>query len=189
MISAASPFLETKRLQILRSYSVLDTAAEAAFDELVELAAKVTQSPIALASFVDADRQWFKAKHGLCAVQTHLDEAACAHAILQPHQMLIIEDATTDSRFADSPLVTGASGIRFYAAAPLISKEGLGIGTLCVMDHVPRRIGERQCAKLLDVARTVSVMLEVRRVAKVGYFMAMTGAQPRTSDTARRMLS
>ena len=140
VMKARLPANETARLEALRAYGVLDSPAERACDDLVKLAAQLCGTPVATVSLVDESRQWFKAKVGLDTCETNRDVAFCAHAILQPDQLLVVPDATLDSRFADNPLVTGAPHIRFYAGAPLLTPQGLAIGTLCVIDYVPRQL-------------------------------------------------
>ncbi|MCA9516645.1 MAG: GAF domain-containing protein [Myxococcales bacterium] len=154
---------EPARLDALRAYHVLDTPPEAAFDDLVSLTAAICDVPIALVSLIDRDRQWFKARVGLAAAQTRRDEAFCAYAILAPDDVLIVPDALSDPRFADNPLVTGEPHIRFYAGAPLRSPEGHALGTLCVIDRVPRSLDARQRQALEALSRQVVAALEQRR--------------------------
>ncbi|WP_310539602.1 GAF domain-containing protein, partial [Phenylobacterium sp.] len=130
---------EAARLCALDDYQVLDSAPEPAFDRLTALAADLFQAPIALVSLVDAERQWFKSRHGLDAVETPRSQAFCAHALpLAPGATLVVEDATRDPRFSSNPLVTGDLGIRFYAGAVLTGSDGHNLGTLCVIDTKPR---------------------------------------------------
>ena len=137
MRSAEFPPDEGQRLGALYRYNVLDTEREEIFDELTELAATICDAPIALVSLIDQSRQWFKARIGLAAHETARSVSFCAHAILQPG-LFVVPDTLLDSRFANNPLVTGAPNIRFYAGAPLFSEDGHGLGTLCVIDSVPR---------------------------------------------------
>lgn len=131
--------LEAMRLEALRSLGVLDTPSDGAIDRLTTLAAHLFDTPIALVSLVDEDRQWFKAKIGLEADQTARDQAFCAHTITQaPGSVMVVEDATLDPRFAANPLVVGQPAIRFYAGATLSTREGYNLGTLCVIDDKPR---------------------------------------------------
>jgi diguanylate cyclase (GGDEF)-like protein len=176
MPAAPLPPDEAERLACLRSCEVLDSGAEEAFDRIARFAGKLAGTPIAVISLVDADRQWFKARIGLDATETPRDQAFCAHAILRPGEPLIVPDATRDSRFADNPLVTGAPGIRFYAGMPLVSAEGHALGTLCVIDHVPRAIGAEQVEGLTLLADTVSTALELRRAMRRARQLAMTDA-------------
>jgi PAS domain S-box-containing protein len=148
---------EAQRLAALRSYNVLDTPADAAVDRLADLAGNLFDAPISLVSLVDEERQWFKAKIGLDACSTPRDQAFCAHTIaVEPGAVMVVEDATLDSRFADFPLVTGPSRVRFYAGAPLITKDGYRLGSLCVMDSKPRpRPAEAELERLKLLARIV----------------------------------
>jgi diguanylate cyclase (GGDEF)-like protein len=154
---------EAERLAALRSYEVLDTGCEAAFDNLAVFAAKLTGAPTAVVSLVDADRQWFKARHGQDMAETSRDMAFCAHGILTPGQPLVVPDATLDPRFADSTLVTGPSRVRFYAGVPLVNQQGFALGMLCVTDTQPRTLSADQCDRLMRLAETVVTTLELRR--------------------------
>ena len=144
---------EVRRLEALHRLQLLDTSPEPSFDRLVRLAARLLDTPIALITLVDRDRQWFKAKVGLDIDQTGREIAFCSHAI-ESHQVgpFVIEDATVDRRFADNPLVTGAPFIRFYAGAPLHTSAGERIGTLCVIGRQPRQISEADQQVLGDLA-------------------------------------
>jgi len=158
---------EPQRLAALERYDILDTPSEPAFDDLTLLAAHICETPIALVSFVDADRQWFKSRVGLDVAQTERDMAFCAHAIAGPG-MLIVPDALEDERFANNPLVVDDPRIRFYAGAPLRVGGGSGLGTLCVIDRVPREFTPAQQEALEALSRQVVAQLELRRqVAEV----------------------
>jgi len=135
MPAALLPADEPLRLQTLASHEILDTTPDRQFDSLVQLAAEHFAVPISLVSLVDAERQWFKAAVGQTAVESPRETAFCAHAILQPDEILVVEDATQDERFADNPLVTGGPTIRFCAGAPLRAENGHPLGTLCVADN------------------------------------------------------
>ncbi len=154
---------EKLRLQELRSYQVLDTQAEQAYDDVVMLASYICDTPIALISLVDEDRQWFKARTGLNAMETPRGQAFCAHAITNPECVMEVQNAIEDQRFADNPLVTGDPGIRFYAGAPLLTPSGAALGTVCVIDRVPRKLSERQSAALQALSRQVVQLLALRR--------------------------
>lgn len=165
MQPAALPANEAQRLAVLYSYDILDSEREGIFDELTELAASICDTPIALITLVDESRQWFKAQVGMNASETARSVSFCAHAILQPG-LFVVSDTLKDGRFADNAFVTGPPHIRFYAGAPLITAEGCGLGTLCVIDQVPRELTLKQ-RKALSVLRThVLKLLELRRVTR-----------------------
>jgi two-component sensor histidine kinase len=158
---------ESDRLAALRGYGILDTHAEASFDEIAGIAAHICETPISLVSFVDEVRQWFKAEIGLGRCETSREVSICAHAIKQPEQRLfVVPDTTKDPRFASNPLVLGEPHIRFYAGAVLSTPEGLPLGTLCVIDHQPRPGGlsDQQGLMLMALARQVITQLEHRRI-------------------------
>jgi PAS domain S-box-containing protein len=148
------PENEAERLAALRALGVLDTPPEPAFDELAALAAYICQTPIALISLVDEDRQWFKSRVGWTTGETPREAAFCAHTILQP-ELLVVPDARADERFANNPLVTSSPGVRFYAGAPLVTAEGHALGTLCVIDHKPRKLTPEQARALRALSRQV----------------------------------
>jgi GAF domain-containing protein len=163
MIAAPAPPNEERRLRALHGVEILDTPAEKAFDDLVRLAAYVCETPIAAVSFVDHDRQWFKAKVGLEVPETKRDISFCAHAVTLPDEPLIVPDASLDVRFSDNPLVTGEPKIRFYAGAPLVTEDGLVLGTLCVIDHVPKELSAAQIKALTVLRNQVMRELELHR--------------------------
>src|ERR1051326_4958778 len=142
-MKSPTPHNEAARLQALRQYNILDTVPEEAFDDLTFLAAHVCKTPIALVSFIDKDRQWFKSNIGMTASETSRDISFCSHALMQ-RDLFIVRDALADDRFATNPLVLQEPNIRFYAGAPLITPEGEALGTLCVIDTVPRDLTEEQ---------------------------------------------
>jgi len=152
---------EPERLAALRHYEILDTPPERALDDLTLLAAQICQTPIALVSLVDSDRQWFKSKVGVEVSETPRDVAFCAHAIAG-REMLIVPDTLQDERFAGNPLVVREPQIRFYAGALLRVAEGYVLGTLCVIDRVPRQLAEDQAPALEALARQVMAQLELR---------------------------
>ena len=154
---------ESQRLTALHGYGILDTAPEEMFDRLTALAAEVYSVPIALLSFVDANRQWFKSRVGLAHPETERVVSFCNHTI-QSDELLVIPDATHDPRFAQNPLVVHEPGIRFYAGAPLCTSDGYRLGTLCVLDTQPRpTLTPQQQVTLTHLARLVVVQLELRR--------------------------
>ena len=164
MLRPARPENEAARLAALQRYRILDTTREAGFDDLVAIAAAVCDVPMGSVTLIDAERQWFKSKLGMDdAPETARDTAFCAHAILTPDILTVVPDASLDARFQDNPVVTAAPGIRFYAGAPLLDPTGLPLGTLCVMDHRPRRLEPHQLDALAALSRQVSRLLELRR--------------------------
>ena len=162
MIQAPLPIDEAKRLEALAAYAILDTDSEEAFDDLTAIAAAICGTPIALMSLIDAHRQWFKSHHGLAVRQTPRELAFCAHAILQ-NETFVVPDAMLDARFERNPLTTGAQNVRFYAGTPLIDSGGHALGTLCVIDHVPRELTAFQLESLGRLGRLAMCQMELRR--------------------------
>ena len=163
MSAAPRPPNEERRLEALRGFEILDTPAEKAIDDLVRLASYICETPIAAVSFIDRDRQWFKAKVGLDVPETKRDVSFCAHALLSPDDTLIVPDTSLDARFSDNPLVTGEPKIRFYAGAPLVTESGLVLGTLCVIDHIPKQLSAAQIKALTVLRNQVMRELELHK--------------------------
>lgn len=155
---------EAERLETLDKYKILDAAHETSFDDLARLAAEICETPIALVSMVDRDRQWFMAGVGFDADQTAFGASFCAHAI-QSRELFVIEDARQDARFTENPLVTGKPFVRFYAGAPLVNTGGFALGTLCVMDSQPRRLSRVQTTALRVLASQLMRLLDASRAA------------------------
>jgi two-component sensor histidine kinase len=153
---------EADRLSALKRYGVLDTPREPEFDDIVRLIAQICRAPIALITLIDDRRQWFKAKVGLGVRETPLELSFCARAILKKGPF-VVRDTTLDERFAWNPLVTGEPHVRFYAGELLETPEGLPLGTLCVLDHVPRDLDDDQLLSLRTMARQVMSQLDLRR--------------------------
>ena len=154
---------EARRLEALDSYHILDTLEESDYDNLTALAAAICGVPIALISFVDKTRQWFKSHRGLAAKETPIEQSFCAHAIVGSNDLMIVEDAQNDLRFKDNPLVTGHPKISFYAGVPLNNEDGYSLGTLCVIDSERRTLTAEQQNSLKIVAQQVMDKLELRR--------------------------
>ena len=162
MKSPPLPSDEEDRLDALYKLNILDTSTDSAFNELVELTAEICQVPIALISLVDETRQWFKAKIGLGIQQTERSVSFCAHAILE-EDLFIVNDTLKDDRFFDNPLVTSYPNIRFYAGAPLITEDGYGLGTLCVIDKIPRELTAIQQKAICVLRRHALTLLKLRQ--------------------------
>ncbi len=156
---------EPERLLTLAEYDVVDTPAEADFDEIVALASRICETKVSLVSLVDESRQWFKASHGFDGIDTPREAAICSHALLQD-DILEIPDTTVDPRTADNHLVVTEQGMRFYAGVQLRAPNGLPIGTLCVLDTVPRKLTELQRQTLRTLANQVMTQLELRRTLR-----------------------
>lgn len=154
---------ELPRLNELESYSILDTLPDSDYDNLTAIASEICNTPISLISLVDNNRQWFKSHHGLGVSETPREFSFCAHAIERPSQVFVVPDARRDDRFLDNPLVTGDPYIVFYAGVPLISENGLPLGTLCIIDKKPRRLTESQKQSLEALAKQVMKLLELRK--------------------------
>ncbi len=163
MNASPLPPNETERLAAVRSYNILDTLPEADYDAITKLAAYICQTPVAIVSLVDEDRQWFKSHHGLEQNETSRDIAFCAENILDASGPLVIEDARLDERFATNPLVTGEPNIVFYAGVPLVNSQGYALGSLCVIDSQPRQLSEEQLSALGLLSKQVMRLLELRK--------------------------
>jgi CheY-like chemotaxis protein len=156
---APEPPDEAERLRALRALGILDTPPEERFDRLTRLAVELFDVPIALVTLVDADRQWFKSRQGDVAPETPRDQAFCAHAILDD-EPLVVTNALEDERFAENPLVLGPPHLRFYAGQAIHAPQGSRVGTLCLIDHRPRDLSERERKLLADLAALVEAELK-----------------------------
>lgn len=153
MMPVPLPDNEARRLQALRSLHLLDSAPRASFDTITALAASLCQTPIALITLIDSDRQWFLSRQGMEDLeQTSRSEAFCAHAICMSDPVMEVRNATTDHRFADNPFVTAPAGVRFYAGAPIRDHDGMALGTLCVVDRRERQLDDAQRLALRQLA-------------------------------------
>lgn len=163
MIGPLEPQNEKERLNALESYSILDSLPEEDYDSLTAIASQICNTHISLVSLIDDKRQWFKSHHGLDVEETPKEYAFCAHAINDPHEVFVIEDAREDERFHDNPLVTGAPYVIFYAGVPLVNEEGMPLGTLCVIDKEPKNLNEEQINSLRALSKQVMNLMELRK--------------------------
>ncbi len=157
---------EAARLAALHDLEILDTAPEAQFDAICETARDLFGTPFVLVSLVGDTEQWFKARCGIDLTGTARGISFCSHTILS-NDLLVVEDAERDPRFCDNPLVTGEPGIRFYAGAPLEVAPGLQVGSLCVMDRVPRAFTAQQRQQLENLARIVTAQLRLHKTERL----------------------
>ena len=157
------PANELKRLEALRLYAALDLSPRHGFEDIARAAAELAEVPTALVSLIDEQRQWFMGSIGFTGAETPREETFCTHTILGADLMLV-ENATLDSRFSENPHVTAANGVRFYAGAPIVDDAGHAIGSLCVVDSRPRQLSRAKQATLMALARTAMRLLEHRRL-------------------------
>lgn len=159
MQAPAKPSNEELRIETLRQFLILDTPPEERFDNLTRAAAAFFRVQIAVVSLVDVNRQWFKSACGLDAKETPRDVSFCGHAILQD-DVMVVPDTLLDERFIDNPLVTGEPKIRFYAGAPLKARNGVNVGTLCLIDREAKNLSPADLDMLKDMAKVVVQELE-----------------------------
>ena len=186
MKSAPLPANEKKRLEALYCHKILDTPPESIFDDLTKLAAYICNVPAASITLIDEDREWYKSKIGIDDEEAARDISFCAHTILD-EDLFIVPDTLKDKRFFDNPFVTDDPPLRFYAAMPLITEEGHALGTLCVIDHVPRRLNKQQKRALKTLSRHIIALLKLRR--KENELKQNTLTLKKTENIAQRYLT
>ncbi|QNH16341.1 MULTISPECIES: sensor domain-containing diguanylate cyclase [unclassified Xanthomonas] len=164
MIKPRKPDNEADRLRALHALQILDTEPEASYDDLVGIAASLCDTPSALISLVDDERQWLKSQRNVTLLSATRDDSFCGHTILTPQQVMVVNDAAVDPRFAFNPLVTEV-GVRFYAGSPLVNSDGLAVGALCVLDRRPRTLEPEQVVALQALSRQVMQLIELRRTS------------------------
>lgn len=184
MIAPKEHDLEIDRIRDLNSYSILDTLPEVDYDNITAIAAEICNTEISLISLIDDKRQWFKSHHGLAASETPKEYAFCAHAINDQNNIFIVQDARIDTRFHDNPLVTGEPYVIFYVGVPLISDNGLPLGTLCVIDHQPKSLNDNQIKSLSALANQVMNILNLRKT-KLILEKALAGLEERNEELER----
>ncbi|RDK85400.1 sensor histidine kinase [Marinirhabdus gelatinilytica] len=162
MISPQNPENETERLKEVKSYSLLDTLPEQEYDDITELIANICDTPISLVTLLDSDRNFLKSHYGVPFNESPRAISFCGHAILEPEDIFVVEDARMDPRFAENPLVKEHNAI-FYAGAPLRSKNGYPLGTLCIFDTKPRTVSKRQKTIIVAMAQQVVKLFELHR--------------------------
>ena len=185
MPAAAVPATEVQRLASIHALNIIEGDHEGVFRAFTRLASSLIGTPASALTLIDADRQWIRASEGLDFRYIPRSSSFCAHAILKPEEVLVVNDAQQDPRFADNPLVTGQPGIRFYAGAPVQVEPGLPLGTLCVFDSRPREFGERERKQLTDLAAGASAALmlhgALHRMGIATLTDMLTGAASRTA--------
>ena len=163
MIKPLIPANESERLRALNCYSLLDSLPEKDFDDITKLASQICDTPISTITLIDANRQWFKAHHGLTSTETPRNLSFCAHAINTPDEILVVPDSRLDERFSDNPLVIGEPMVVFYAGVPLVSEDGYALGSLCIIDNKPRIITNEQYSALKILSNQVIRLFELRK--------------------------
>lgn len=161
----AIPNDEPERLEALRRYGAFGLLRSTVFDDIARLASFICQTPLSMISLIDSNRQWFLAKTGIDACETSREASFCAHALVGTG-MLVVEDTHLDARFSRNLMVTGEPFIRFYAGAPLLTTDGYALGTLCVVDSVPRTLVPEQIEALGSLSRLVMTQLESSRLKR-----------------------
>ncbi|MDO9434488.1 ATP-binding protein [Hydrogenophaga sp.] len=167
MQTAPLPDNEEQRLIRLRGMGILDTLPQKAFDDISALAQVICGTPVALITFIDRDRQWFKSRVGIDVTETPRALSFCSHAIHEPDKVMVVEDMNQDPRFQQNPLVTGPHKLRFYAGAPIVTSDGFALGAVCVVDQMPRQLHSVQISALKRLSGLVSTLIEHERARQV----------------------
>jgi GAF domain-containing protein len=157
------PVNEDGRLLELESYNIMDSLPEADYDDLTKLASEICRTDVSLISLLDDKRQWFKSATGIQVRETPKEYAFCAHAIINPHETLVVPDSREDSRFSGNPLVTGDPHVVFYAGVPLVTEKGFALGSLCVIHAETRTLDSFQLSALRTLARQVVNLMELKK--------------------------
>lgn len=157
------PGNEDARLEKLASYDLLDTLPEQDYDDLTRIASEICDTKISLISLIDKDRQWIKSSQGTDMKETPRDQAFCAYAINYPDELFLVKDAREDDRFSNNPLVTEDPNVVFYAGMPLVDTDGYALGSLCVIDHEPKELTERQIDSLRALSKQVMNLIQLRK--------------------------
>lgn len=181
MQAAALPVNEPQRLARLRALDVLDTLPERAYDDIAALAQAVCGTPVALVSLVDETRQWFKSRIGLDMTETPREVAFCAHAILRPGEVMVVEDVRNDHRFREHPLLLPDGPVGFYAGAPILTDDGLALGTVCVLDDRARALNNEQRQALQRLSTLVATLLTHEKQRREQQFQAYLDADAHTA--------
>ncbi len=171
---------EPERLEALRRYGAFGMLRSSVFDDIARLAAFICRTPVSMISLLDSNRQWFLATTGLRSCETSREVSFCAHALVGP-EMLVVEDTQLDARFCRNPLVTGEPFVRFYAGAPLLTADGYALGTLCVVDYVPRSLSSEQREALRSLSHLAMGQLECSRLKREMRDLKQSSALPPTS--------
>jgi signal transduction histidine kinase len=157
------PENEEHRVKAVRSYEIFDTEEDEDYDALTSLASMICQIPVALITFIDDKRQWFKSHHGTSISENLREFSFCTHAIASDKEIMVVNDASKDNRFAENPMVTGPTKVAFYAGVPLLNSDGFALGTICVLDQKPRELSDEQKSALIILAKQVIDKIELRK--------------------------
>lgn len=185
---APIPENEPERLKALAKYQILDTLPEDVYDDITRIASEITGTPIALLNLIDENRLWTKSRTGIELTESARDSSFCAFAILDPNEIMVVEDTRYDDRFHDNPLVTDEPHILFYAGVPIVDNGGYALGTLCIMDNRPRDLPENKLLALKALAKLVNAHFELRKtklqLEQIHSNLNKAGALNSTSDVA-----